>query len=139
MGLKEILSPHNAELLAEAEMTTVDDVLREGKDALVAINGIGPKTAEDIYATCLAAAEEDGADPGADPVASEPAADGPTIEEATEAAEADQERLDEIVPVIAAGMTPRLYHPTMRFRDEWELAEAAVRISKAVLTRLREA
>ena len=135
MELKDILSLHNAELLASADLHTADDVLRGGTDALEAINGIGPKTAEDIYAACKPhfSAQAVPVAPAGDGTA---VTTGPTIEEATEAAEADQEQLDEIVPIIAAGLTDRLYHSTMRFRDEWELAEAAVRVGKAVQAKL---
>jgi len=136
MELKDILSLHNAELLASADLHTADDVLRGGTDALEAINGIGPKTAEDIYAACKPhfSAQAVPVAPVGDGTA---VTTGPTIEEATEAAEADQERLDEIVPLIAAGLavTNRLCHPSMRFRDEWELVSEAERIGKTILTK----
>lgn len=55
MGLDELnLTRSHEEKLAEAGIHTVADVLDAGLDGLVAINGIGPKTASEILAAATA-------------------------------------------------------------------------------------
>lgn len=144
MKLSEILSPHLSGLLAGVGIHTVDDVLENSTTGLETIDGIGPKTAEEIWAKCalyndgLCEGTEEKA-PGTGPAVAVPIVDEPTIDQAAEAAEVDQDALAVVVPVIAAGLAPRLYHPNARLRDEWELAKDAVRISKAILAELKKA